>query len=176
MDQTSPPARSPWPRRLRRLAIDLVLVGAVLWAVSWWRTRDLLPDDAPAPALSLPTLTGEAVSLEDARGRPTVLYFFAPWCTVCDLASSNLVALRDARPEAGLAIYAVALSYEDPAEVRRFATEHALNVPVLLGDAATASAWRVSAFPTFYVLDADGRVTSRTVGYTTELGLRLRAL
>jgi peroxiredoxin len=105
-----------------------------------------------------------------------VLYFFAPWCKVCGPSSSNVNALRAARSESELAIYAVGLEWEDPAELARFAREHELRVPVLRGTADIERAYRVDSFPTIYVIDERGAVADRVIGYTTEIGLRLRSL
>jgi hypothetical protein len=33
----------------------------------------------------------------------------------------------------------------------------------------------VRAFPTYYVVDASGQIHSRSVGYSTYLGMRVRA-
>jgi hypothetical protein len=35
--------------------------------------------------------------------------------------------------------------------------------------------WSVRVFPTYYVIDSDGRIDSRSVGYSTWLGMRVRA-
>ena len=141
-----------------------------------WQGRHLISDDEQAPAFELETLDGGIVSLADTRGRPTVLYFFAPWCTVCNYSSHNIVALREARSEEDLAVYAIGLGWEDAGDLRRFAAEHELNVPVLLGDDRVQRDYKVTSFPTVYVVDPEGNVSDAVVGYTTELGLRLRSL
>ena len=45
-----------------------------------------------------------------------------------------------------------------------------------MGDARTAADWSVRAFPTYYVIDSAGRISSRSVGYATRLGLQVRAM
>jgi hypothetical protein len=45
---------------------------------------------------------------------------------------------------------------------------------VLLGDGRTATDWSVRGFPTYYVIDADGQIHSRSVGYSTLAGMWLR--
>jgi len=47
-------------------------------------------------------------------------------------------------------------------------------MPVLMGDDSTARDWSVRAFPTYYVIDTEGRISSRSVGYSTRLGMWLR--
>lgn len=177
MSGSGPTARgyAAWPRWLR-WSLELSLFAAVFLAVYGWQTRDLLPvDDAqPAPALSGPLLDGGRLDLRELGGRPTLVYFFAPWCKVCAFSASSLRALRESYREDELSMVMVALSYESVASVRRYRDEHRLNVPVLLGDAQTAARWSVYGFPTYYVIDAGGHVASRDFGVSTGPGLRLR--
>ncbi|MGA1599041.1 MAG: TlpA disulfide reductase family protein [bacterium] len=164
--------RTQW----KRLARDLVLL-LVIWAgVSWWQTRDLLPSRALALDWSLPQLSGEQKALSDHQGQRVLLYFFAPWCSVCALNIGNLDWLRQLRSEEALAIYAVALDYRDSGEIERYVERHDLDVPVLLGDSAMPSRYRIQAFPTVYVIDSSGFVDQTSVGYVPLLGLWWRSL
>jgi len=79
------------------------------------------------------------------------------------------------RGEKGLRVIAVALDWESKSDVMDYVEEHELRVPVLLGDASIARAWKVSAFPTYYVLDKDHRVAAGDIGYSTQLGLLWRS-
>ena len=175
----APATRRGASRRLRAVggwALQLLLALVVIWGVGQWQARRLLATKALAPDFTLTALDGRSHSLAEARGKKTVLYFFAPWCKVCGYSSSNVNALRRARSPSELAIYAVGLEWDDEAELRRFAREHELSMPVLRGDEALRKAYRVDTFPTVYILDEQGTVTDRIVGYTSELGLRLRSL
>lgn len=163
-------------RRLLSYALQGLAVLAIVWGVTWYQARRLLPTRVEAPAFALPALTGESHRLAEARGRKVVLYFFAPWCTVCEFSSHNVTALRNARSDQELAIFAVGLGWEEEGELARFAEEHELNVPVLKGDPRVQRDYRVDTFPSIYVIDEQGRIQDRVVGYTTELGLRLRSL
>lgn len=167
--------RSKW-RRIGSAALQIGIVLAVLWGIGQWQARRLLPASSQAPGFVLESLDGRRISLDDAKGRKQVLYFFAPWCSVCELSSRNIRALRQARSEAEVAVYAVGVAYESAADLQAFAREHELNVPVLKGTEQLRQAYKVDSFPTIYILDEQGAVQSRLVGYTTELGLRLRAL
>ncbi len=168
--------RRAWLRRLWSYGWQVALVLVAVWGVSECQAGHLLSRRQPAPDFALRSLEGETVRLADLRGRKVVLYFFSPWCAMCEYSSSNVRALREARSPSELAVVAVGLAYEDPDELRRFAREHELNMPVVAGDEQVQRAYRIRAFPTVYVLDEAGAVEDRVVGYTTELGLRLRAL
>jgi peroxiredoxin len=173
---TAPPAKPSWKKRATSYALQALVVVVILWGVTWYQARRLLPARVEAPGFALSSLGGDAHRLSDVRGRKVVLYFFAPWCTVCEFSSHNIRALRNARTDEELAIYAVGLGWEEPGELVQFAKDHELNVPVLKGGPAVQRAYRIDTFPSVYIIDEQGRIEDRVVGYTTELGLRLRSL
>lgn len=156
--------------------INVVVIAAVFFAVSSFQARKMLPTSGqPAPSLDLATLDGRRFSLDGIEGRPTLVYFFAPWCTYCKFSSDNLTRLRRWRDEADLEIVSVVLDWQSLDEVRDYAERHELNMPVLLGDVSTAMSWKVYAFPTYYVLDSEQRIKRRDIGYSTQLGLLWRS-
>ena len=163
-------------RKLRSVALNVAFFAAVFVAVSMFQSRNMLAAGGEAaPDLLGITLDGEVYRLSEAEGRPVLVYFFAPWCKVCAASADNLVRLRRWRDDDELEILAVALDWQDADEVRDYAERHGLNVNVVLGDATVAGAWRVQAFPSYYVLDSRHRVLRRDIGYSTQLGLWLRA-
>ena len=73
-----------------------------------------------------------------------------------------------------LRVVAVALDYQDEASVAAFVADQEIHVPILLGTSEVAAAFRINVFPTYYVLDEKGSVDSRSVGYSSEIGMKLR--
>jgi hypothetical protein len=47
---------------------------------------------------------------------------------------------------------------------------------VLAGDQETSAAFHVRGYPTYYVLDSQGRIAGRDMGLTTVAGLWIRTL
>jgi peroxiredoxin len=160
----------------RALLFDVVALILLFAGISAWQSKHLIVADGQqqAPDFNLVALDGQRYELSQAQGDKALLYFFAPWCHVCGLSASNIEALRAARNDDELDIYMVALSYDSLAEVKAFVDEHQLTVPVLLGHDQQIEDYRIRAFPTYYVVDNNGRVKHRSVGYSTELGLRWR--
>jgi thiol-disulfide isomerase/thioredoxin len=159
-------------RRWARWGIDLALLGALVLGLGAWQTRGHL-GGGERPAAVLATLDGERVELDSFRGKPVLLAFWAPWCTVCAAESQNLSWIRRIVGDRARVI-SVAASFEDVAQVRAYVRDHGVDYPVLLGDDALLRAFRVEAFPTAYFLDAQGRVQRSASGYTTTLGLLAR--
>ncbi len=155
--------------------MDAVLLTAFIVLLSWWQGRGTLKAAGqPAPDFQLTALDGSKHQLSSYQGRQVLLYFFAPWCGICRLSADNLNDLRAARSEQDLQIMMVALSYDDVAEVEAFVTDLDLQVPVLLGQAKQLADYQIQGFPTYYVVDEAGLLDSRSIGYSTELGMRLR--
>jgi peroxiredoxin len=161
-------------RRWRRLA-EVLLFVVIVGGIYAWRTRDLLPtgDRVPAPAFELTDLQGRPWSLDALEGKPAVLYFFAPWCGVC-AASSPQLRWFDRWQGDDVQVVLVGLDWSSPAELAEYAARHELQLPVLAAGPQTAADYRIRGYPTYYVLDAEGRVAGRDFGYTTAPGLWLR--
>lgn len=170
------PGSRAW-QRLKGWLPEFAVFIVVVAGIHLWRTQDMLnAAGEPAPELHLPALAGDADGLPVSPGRTTLVYFFAPWCTWCAASAHNIRDLRDLRGEEDLAVFLVALSYQDSAEVSNYVARHQLDVPVLLGTSDTAADWGVDVFPTYYIVDSAGRVVHRDYGYSTLAGLWLRSV
>ncbi|CAM3962514.1 hypothetical protein PMAG_a1041 [Pseudoalteromonas mariniglutinosa NCIMB 1770] len=69
----------------------------------------------------------------------------------------------------------IALDYKNQHEVIQFVDELKLTMPILLGDKNTKKNYKISAFPTYYVINEQLQITARSMGYSSELGISLRA-
>ena len=151
------------------------MIGVFI-AASAYQSRNMLSADrAAAPELRGPTLAGSAYDLGAASGRPTLVYFFAPWCRICGASADNLARLRRWRDPDAFEIVAVALDWSSVEEVRDYVERHELGVPVVLGGAGIRERWQIFAYPSYYVLDSEHGVTRRDVGYSSQFGLWWRA-
>ncbi|WDE08259.1 TlpA family protein disulfide reductase [Thalassomonas viridans] len=128
-----------------------------------------LTEQAPV----LPTLMDETISLK-SQGKKTVLYFFAPWCTICHASISNLQSIYQDNED--LDVIAVALDYANQEEIAEFSAEHRLDFPIALGNEQVKTQFKVQGYPSYYVIDEQNMITAKSMGYSSELGLYLRAL
>lgn len=166
----------PNTHKIRSFLLNAGLIAAVFFGVLAFQSRNMLAADGEAaPALRGVTLTGQPYDLEDASAKPALVYFFAPWCKICAASSGNLNRLRRWRDTDEIEIVAVALDYRSADEVRDYVERHDLRVTVVLGDANVAGQWQIQAFPSYYVLNNEHRVVRRDIGYSSQLGLWLRA-
>ena len=169
---------SPRPsiHKIRSFLLNAGLMAVVFFVLLAFQSRNMLAADGePAPELRGTALNGQPYDLEDARARPALVYFFAPWCGICAASSGNLNRLRRWRDTDEIAIVAVALDWGAAEEVREYVERHDLNVTVVLGDATVARQWQIQAYPSYYVLNSEHRIVRRDIGYSSQLGLWLRA-
>lgn len=152
-----------------RWGVDLLLIWLIFFSITSWQTKDLISEKEQAPSFILTSLSGKAYSLIDQK---TILYFFSPSCTICHLSIGNLETLK----RDDITIYAIALSYRSHEEVEQFVKEKELTIPILLGNSEIMRQYKISAFPTYYILDEHQKIESYDIGYTTELGMKLRML
>lgn len=115
------------------------------------------PRQRATPALVLPEVDGLPWALEQLRGQPVLLNFWASWCEPCRAEMPALVGLETQLAATGLKV--VAVNYKESADtVRRFRTAYGLPLVCLrdsYGEAARA--WGVRSFPTSVLLDRTGR-------------------
>lgn len=163
-------------RRLRSnfwtaLLFDAVALIVVFVLISAWQTRNL-PNDDNTPQLAAIWLDNAGADSVIPSGDTGVVYFFAPWCGICRSSIDNLDELVSSGDIAWARV--VALDYSDIDEVREFIGDTGVKLPVLLGNTQTAEDWQIRGFPTYFVIDGEGRIVSRSVGYSTRLGLKAR--
>ena len=123
--------------------------------------------DAPAPKFELDNLDGKSNQLEDFRGKPILLNFWATWCAPCRLEMP--IIQRSYLNNAGeLAVIAIN-NAEDPEDVQAFIDELDLTFEVLLDPEEEAQRlYQVRGYPTTFFIDRDGVIRAQHIGLMTE--------
>ena len=159
-------------RSLGALVLVLGAVGAPAVLGLPHEVRGAGPaDPAPelgraAPDFTLPDLAGKPVRLAEFRGKTAVLVnFWATWCPPCREEMPTLERLSQARRGA-IRVLGVNLDAVNPAKVRAFVRELGVTFPILRDpDFAVGELYRVRGLPTSFVIDRDGIVRFREIGY-----------
>ncbi len=159
---------------LRSLLIQLVVFTLIFQALMWFKESDMLSrhTDLNQFNFELPTTVGTNVSL--AVNKKTVIYFFAPWCSICNMSIENLQAIYQANEN--IDVIAIGLDYRDNSEIEAFVARHQLTFPIAFGNEEVKRAYQINAYPSYYVVDSNNQVIAKSMGYSSEFGLYLRTL
>jgi len=127
-----------------------------------------IPARPPAqfPGVTLTTITGERLTAADLRGKVLLVNFWATSCVTCVKEMPQLVAAYRKHRDRGFETIAVAMSYDPPNYVLRYAERNALPFKVALDPmgAAARAFGDVSLTPTTFVVDKRGAIVKRYVG------------
>ena len=115
-------------------------------------------------------LGGESLDLSELRGKPVLVHFWATWCPVCRTQDGSIHNLAQ-----DYQVLSIASSSGDAGQVRQYLDQEALDFPVMLDETGElGNRWGVRGFPSSFIIDSSGEIRSIAVGYTTEIGLRVR--
>lgn len=120
------------------------------------------------------TIDGRRIALSDLRGKIVLVNFWATTCGVCLAEMPELIATYRQYQPRGLEVIAVAMPYDDPQQVRQYASKQGLPFPVVFdkGGALARAYEQVSMTPVTFVLDPSGQRISKTVGIINFAKLR----
>lgn len=125
----------------------------------------------PAPEFALQALDGRSISLADLRGKTVLIDFWATWCAPCVRSMPHIQKVHENYRDQGLVV--LAISSEPPEEPRKFVKANGYTFTVLTDPGSKVGrAYGVRNIPTTFIVDPEGMVSTRTVGYKPEAELR----
>ncbi len=147
---------------MRKLIISfasLVLLSCIGWLVYTTLHR-------PTPDVIFKTIKNRDIALQDLRGQPVLINFWATDCPACLKEIPHLKALHHRYHKHGLEIIAVSMFYDPPSRV--VAMSRAKNIPYnlaldLQGKHSLAFG-HIRATPTTFLISPEGRIVYQTTG------------
>lgn len=135
----------------------------------------------PRPDFELDDINGATVSAADFDGKILLLNFWATWCKPCIEEMPMLTRLQHSY--AGRGVQVVGIALDDPDKAREFASELAINYPILVGFTDTVLAGRrygnrSGMLPYSVLVGADGIIRWTWLGALDpeELEAQIKAL
>jgi cytochrome c biogenesis protein CcmG/thiol:disulfide interchange protein DsbE len=125
-------------------------------------TIRLARNPAPISPFTARDIDDRPVDTATWKGRVTLLNFWATWCPPCRAEIPDLVGLQK---KYGDRLQIVGIADDlSPDVVRQFIGNFGVNYPNVMMLEHLRSRFRISALPTTYVVDTEGRVVQRHVG------------
>lgn len=179
-------------RTLAGWGIGLSAVGMVFSAtvltVAWVFIRPLFLDSGimenafepsqwigkPIPEMTLTSLDGRTLRTADWKGRPVVLDMWGSWHPACTSAVPDFNRLVSEVSTQELQV--VAVTFEEVADLGAFATNGALNYPLVVATNLPAPFGDVDSIPTTFFINAAGIIRDIRIGYEGYDALKKSAL
>ena len=155
------------------------MIGGLIGLFAFGFTTDpkLVPSPLigkPARSFDLQLLNGtQTVSLEDFRGKPLVLNFWASWCVECRSEASELEAFHQEHSAKGDAVV-VGVAIQDTVDqaqafAQRFGKTYLLGLDNEAGQIALD--YGIYGVPETFIIDANGVIRTKQVGGVTRAWL-----
>lgn len=111
-----------------------------------------------APSFSLPSRSGDTVSLDKLKGQVVMINFWASWCGPCRQEFPALDQIYAKYKPMGFTLVAINVESEK-ADAEKFLATTPASFPILFDpDNSVSGKYGVSAMPTTILVDRQGRV------------------
>ena len=144
------------------LIASIALVVVLAFAAIWFMPAGL----RQAPPLIGQTLDDRTLTLEQFRGKPVLVTFWATTCPSCIEEMPHLIELYQELHPKGLEIIGVAMSYDSPDRVRAMVQQRQIPYPIVLDSQEhIARAFdNVQLTPTTVLISPDGGIVQYRLG------------
>lgn len=145
--------------RMSKWMRALALCGALV-------VSSLVAASSPmAPTFTLPSRSGDNVSLEQLRGNVVMLNFWASWCGPCRTEMPLLEQMHKRYSSLGFTLLGVNVE-ANTADAERWLKETPVTFPVLFDrDSKVSKLYDVSAMPSTVFIDRKGNIRYLHKGY-----------
>ncbi|MEE9444735.1 MAG: TlpA disulfide reductase family protein, partial [Cocleimonas sp.] len=159
MADNSNTTTAPKKRRWLRFFFEILIIVALVFGIRAWQQKDMVSGIAP-PFQSV-LLDGKTINLEDYRGKPLLLHFWAEWCPFCKLEEGTITDLQD-----DWQVLTVAYQSGDKTEViKHMQTQEIESWPTVIDeDSRLADSYGVKGVPTSLIIDGNGNIRFAEVG------------
>jgi thiol-disulfide isomerase/thioredoxin len=135
---------------------------------------DELLGSFPAPAFSLKDRGGRVRTLSDFKGHVVLVDFWASWCAPCKVSFPALDSLHQEFRDAGLEVVAINVD-EDSKDALAFLAGKSPSMTVLFDPkGATPAAFKVEGMPSSFLIDRDGNIRFRHMGFNPQTRAEFR--
>lgn len=114
------------------------------------------------PHWQLKTQNGENISLEDFKGKPVILHFWATWCPYCKKLQPKLVEMQNKYEQDGVVIVGISFNEDEGAMPQDEIRARGYTFKTAVNGGRIAELYGVRGTPTTFYLNKKGELIYRS--------------
>ena len=124
----------------------------------------------PAPIFTLTSSTGKRVSLNDLKGKPVLVNFWATWCTPCKIEMPWFEEFQKKYAAQGLEVVGInededANSPEIKEQIKQVVAKTGVDYTLLMSDKKVGDAYGgLDVLPATFFIDRSGKIVAQAIG------------
>lgn len=124
----------------------------------------------PAAIFTLTSNTGKRISLNDYKGKPVLLNFWATWCTPCKVEMPWFEEFQKKYAAQGLQVVGInededAKSPEIQAQIKKVLENTGVDYTILMSDQKVGDAYGgLDVLPATFYIDRNGKIVAQAIG------------
>jgi len=156
--------RLPLPYLLVAATLPVLLLAILGWALLTRGAAPAATIGSMAPDVALADLDGAPIRLDELRGRPVIINFWASWCGPCVEEFPLLNEASERHGADGLVV--IGIVYQDRSEAARefMARNGATWQAAMDPGERVAGAYGILAPPETFFIGRDGTIVARQIG------------
>ncbi|VAX12472.1 Thiol:disulfide oxidoreductase related to ResA [hydrothermal vent metagenome] len=143
----------------------------LLICVSMFMLTAVQAESEMAPNFTLKSRAGKNIKLSELRGQVVMINFWASWCGPCRKEMPLLEKLYKKYKSLGFVILGVNVD-DKPKQAESLLKQIDISFPILFdSDKKISAKYKVTAMPSSFFIDRDGKLRSEHKGYLPEYEL-----
>ncbi|MGQ9508369.1 MAG: TlpA disulfide reductase family protein [Thermodesulfobacteriota bacterium] len=132
------------------------------------------PSESPlAPDFTLKTIKGQEITLSSLKGKVILLDFWATWCGPCKESIPHLIAIYKDFQNKGVEVIGLSMDRGEEKIIHNFVNSFDIPYPILIAPDDLAKKYGVTGLPTTFLIDKEGKVRDRIVGFNTAIAQKI---
>ncbi|WP_286266211.1 TlpA family protein disulfide reductase [Thalassotalea atypica] len=121
-----------------------------------------------APNWQLKTQDGQAISLDQLKGKPVILHFWATWCPYCKKLQPTLVAMQKKYQASEVTLIGISFNEDPGATPQDELIARGYDFMTAIGGDTIAERYGVVGTPTTFYINKKGEIVFKSTSSDTE--------
>ena len=151
---------------VRRVSVVLLGLLALLAVSCNEKQTTKVPADAKFLNFKMADVNGNTIDMRQHFGKVVIVDFWDTWCGPCKMEIPHFIELYKQYNGKGLEIVGVAFARQGAEAVKQFTQQYNINyTSALMNQEAQALFGSPPSIPTTYIIDQNGNISEKIVGY-----------